>query len=126
MNIPESLLYTENHEWVRVDGEFAFVGITDYAQHEMGNIVFVELPEIGSKIIAGDPLGTLEAVKTVEDIFLPIGGEVVKINLDLADNPELINNSPYEDGWLIKIRYSEKEEIEKLLSADEYVKLIDK
>ena len=126
MQIPEALFYTENHEWVRVEGEFAFIGITDYAQHEMGNIVFVELPEVGEKISTGDPIGTLEAVKTVEDVFLPISGEVVKVNTDLADTPELINNSPYEDGWLIKIRYADKEDIEKLLSADEYLKLVDK
>ena len=126
MQIPESLFYTENHEWVRVEGDHAFIGITDYAQFEMGNIVFVELPEVGAKIIAGDPCGTLEAVKTVEDIFLPITGEIVKVNSDLADTPELINNSPYEDGWLIKIRYTDKEDIEKLLNADEYTKLVEK
>ena len=126
MNIPDTLFYTENHEWVRVDGEYAFVGVTDYAQHEMGNIVFVELPEVGEKIIAGDPLGTLEAVKTVEDIFLPVTGEIVKVNTDLAETPELINNSPYEEGWLVKIRITSKEDVEKLLRADEYIKLIDK
>ena len=126
MNIPETLLYTENHEWVRIDGEFAFVGITDYAQHEMGNIVFVELPEVGEKITAGDPLGTLEAVKTVEDIFLPVTGEIVKVNTDLAEAPEHINNSPYEEGWLVKVRITNKEDVEKLLRADEYIKLIDK
>jgi glycine cleavage system H protein len=91
----------------------------------MGNIVFVELPEVGDNIVAGDPLGTLEGVKTVEEIFLPISGEVVKVNTDLTDTPELINTSPYEDGWLVKVRYTSREDIEKLLNADEYKKVVD-
>jgi len=124
MDIRESLYYTENHEWLKIDGEYAFVGISDYAQHELGDIVFVELPEVGDLIHAGDPLGSLEAVKTVEEIFIPITGEVVKVNNDLSETPELINQSPYDDGWLIKIRYSNKEEIENLLSAEEYQKRI--
>jgi glycine cleavage system H protein len=125
MVILDELRYTENHEWIKVDGEFAYVGITDFAQHSMGNIVFVELPEVGDNIVAGDPLGTLEGVKTVEEIFLPISGEVVKVNTDLTDTPELINTSPYEDGWLVKVRYTSREDIEKLLNADEYKKVVD-
>jgi len=124
MDIRESLFYTENHEWLKIDGEYAFVGISDYAQHELGDIVFVELPEVGDLIHAGDPLGSLEAVKTVEEIFIPITGEVVKVNNDLSETPELINQSPYDDGWLIKIRYSNKEEIANLLTAEEYQKRI--
>jgi len=125
MEVRDTLLYTENHEWIRIEGENAFVGISDYAQHELGDIVFVELPEVGDVIHAGDPLGSLEAVKTVEDIYMPITGEVIKVNTDLSETPELINSSPYDDGWLIKIRYTSKEEVENLLSAEEYQKRVE-
>jgi len=125
MEIRDSLLYTDNHEWLRIEGEYAFIGISDYAQHELGDIVFVELPEIGDHIHAGDPLGQLEAVKTVEDVYMPISGKIVKVNTDLADTPELINQSPYDDGWLVKIQYDDKEEIQKLLNAEEYQKLVE-
>ena len=124
MEVLEDYRYTENHEWVRIDGEFAYIGITHFAQKELGEIVHVELPEMGDVLVAGDPLGSLEAVKTVEDIYCPISGEVEKLNADLFDTPELINQSPYEDGWLIKVRYSDKSEIEKMMTADEYRKLI--
>ena len=124
MEVLDELRYTESHEWVKVDGEFAYIGITDFAQHELGDIVHVEMPEEGDNVSAGDPLGSLEAVKTVEDIYSPISGEVIKINGDLFDTPELINNSPYTDGWLIKVRYTDKDEIEKMLTADEYRKHI--
>jgi glycine cleavage system H protein len=126
MDIPSNLRYSENHEWVLVDGEFATVGITDFAQYELGDIVFVELPDIGDNIQAGDPIGNLEAVKTVADICLPISGEIIKVNTDLADSPEMINKSPYGDGWLVKIRISNKEEIDNLLTAEEYTKLVSK
>jgi len=125
MEIRNTLLYTENHEWVKIEGEYAYIGITDYAQHELGDIVFVELPDLDIHINVGDPLGSLEAVKTVEDIYMPISGEVKKVNMDLADSPELINKSPYDDGWLIKIRVTDKEEIQKLLNAEEYQKLVE-
>ncbi|MCK9328371.1 MAG: glycine cleavage system protein GcvH [Candidatus Cloacimonetes bacterium] len=124
MEILDGLRYTESHEWVKLDGEYAYIGITDFAQHELGDIVHVEMPEEGTNINAGEPLGSLEAVKTVEDIYSPITGEVIKINADLFDTPELINNSPYVDGWLIKVRFSDKTEIEKLLTSDEYSKHI--
>ena len=120
MELFDNLRYTENHEWVKVEGEFAFIGITEYAANELGEIVHVELPEVGDNVIADDPLGSLEAVKTVEDIYSPVSGTVDKINENLFDSPELINNSPYEDGWLVKIRYSNKGEIEKLLTVEEY------
>jgi len=127
MEIRDTLLYTENHEWVRIEGENAFIGITDYAQHELGDIVFVELPDLDTQISVGDPLGSLEAVKTVEDIYMPISGKVITVNMDLADSPELINKSPYDDGWLIKILISDtdKEEIQKLLNAEEYQRLVE-
>jgi glycine cleavage system H protein len=124
MEVLENLYYTESHDWVRVDGENAFVGITAYAARELGEIVHVELPDVGEQVTAGDPLGSLEAVKTVEDIYSPVSGEVVKVNSDLFDTPELINNSPYEDGWLIQVRYKDKDEFEKLLTAEEYKKLL--
>ena len=120
MELLDDLRYTENHEWVKVDGEFAFIGITEYAANELGEIVHVELPEVGDHVVADDPLGSLEAVKTVEDIYSPVSGIVEKINDNLFDSPELINSSPYEDGWMVKIRYSNKGEIEKLLTVEEY------
>lgn len=124
MQVLEGLHYTETHEWVKVEGDFAFIGISDYAQHELGDIVHVELPEEGDEVAAGEPMGSLEAVKTVEDIISPISGEVIKVNIELFDQPELINNSPYEDGWLIKIRLSSKDEIENLLTSENYRKHI--
>ena len=125
MDVLNDLLYTENHEWVKIDHDFAIIGITAFAAKELGEIVHIELPEVGDQITADDQIGTLEAVKTVEDIYSPISGEVVKINNDLFDAPNLINKSPYEDGWLIKMRYDKREdEMEKLLSAEEYKKII--
>ena len=120
MIVLDDYRYTDNHEWVKVDGDFAYIGITDFAQRELGEIVHVELPDVGDNVLAGDPLGSLEAVKTVEDLYSPITGEIDKVNTDLADAPELINNSPYEDGWLVKVRYRDKDEIEKLLTPEEY------
>jgi len=120
MEILDDLRYTENHEWAKVDGDFVFIGITSYATNELGEIVHVELPDVGDQVTADDPLGTLEAVKTVEDIYSPVSGTIDKVNADLFDSPNLINDSPYQDGWLVKIRYSNKTEIEKLLTAEEY------
>ncbi len=125
MLIPDELYYTESHEWLRVEGDDAFMGITDFAQHELGDIVYVELPDAGKKVTAGEPCGSVEAVKAVEDIISPVSGKVESKNTDLEDNPDLINKSPYEDGWLIKIKLSSKEELENLLSAAEYKKLIE-
>ena len=124
MNIIDDLYYTESHEWVRVEGDTATVGITDFAQHELGDIVFVELPEVGMKVDAGEPCGSIEAVKAVEDMISPLSGKIVERNTDLEDSPDLMNKSPYEDGWLIKIRMSDKDELDNLLSAVEYKKAI--
>ena len=124
MEVLDDLLYTENHEWVRVEGEYATIGITFFAQKELGEIVHVELPEVGEMLASGDNYGSLEAVKTVEDLYSPITGEVHKINNDLFDAPDLLNSSPYENGWLIKIRFTAKDELENLLNPEEYRKII--
>jgi glycine cleavage system H protein len=124
MNIMEDLFYTESHEWVRIDGDIATIGISDFAQHELGDIVFVELPDVGMKVTAGEPCGSIEAVKAVEDMISPLSGKVSERNTDLEDSPDLINKSPYEDGWIIKVRISEKDELDNLLSAIEYKKII--
>jgi glycine cleavage system H protein len=125
MLIPDDLYYTESHEWIRLEGDMAFMGITDFAQHELGDIVYVELPDVGRKVAAGEPCGSIEAVKAVEDIICPISGKVDSRNGDLEDTPDLINKSPYEDGWLIRIKLSNMDELENLLSASEYAKLIE-
>ncbi|MBP7310349.1 MAG: glycine cleavage system protein GcvH [Candidatus Cloacimonetes bacterium] len=124
MLVKEDLLYTESHEWVRVEGDLAIIGISDFAQHELGDIVFVELPEVGTKVSSGEPCGSIEAVKAVEDLNSPVSGKVEEKNTDLEDSPDLINKSPYEDGWLIKVRLSNIDELENLLSALEYQKII--
>lgn len=125
MEIPEDLLYTEEHEWVYVeDDEIAVVGITDYAQGELGDVVFVELPKVGDPTRQMEPFGTIEAVKTVSDLFAPLSGEVVEVNALLEDQPQLINQDPYGDGWIIKIKMSDPTELESLLSPEEYRKLI--
>ncbi|MDD2331108.1 MAG: glycine cleavage system protein GcvH [Candidatus Cloacimonetes bacterium] len=125
MLIPEDLLYTETHEWIRVDGEVATIGITDFAQHELGDIVYVELPEAGIKVSAGEPCGSIEAVKAVEDINSPISGKVEEKNVDLEDTPDLINKSPYEDGWLYRVKLSNPEELENLLTPLDYKKIVE-
>lgn len=119
--IPDHLLYTEEHEWIEVeDDDVAVIGITDFAQGELGDIVFVELPQEGDKFSQGETLGTIEAVKTVEDMFAPVTGEVVAVNSALEDSPTLINSSPYQDGWIVRIRLADRDEIERLLSAADY------
>lgn len=121
----ENLLYTESHEWLKIDGEEAVIGITDYAQHELGDIVYVELPDVGDEVTKGEALGSIEAVKAVEDIISPITGEVLEVNEALEDSPEIINKSAFEDGWLIKVKLAEKDELDDLLDADSYKKLIE-
>jgi glycine cleavage system H protein len=123
MNVPEELQYTKSHEWVRTEDDTATVGITDYAQEELGDIVFVELPEEGATFEAGNSFGTVESVKAVSDLYSPVGGEVVEVNEALNDNPEKINEDPYGDGWIIKLRTSG--EGAELLSASEYEKLLE-
>ena len=120
MNIPSNLLYTEEHEWIRIDGDVAVVGITDFAQSELGELVYVEVETVGETITAGEVFGTVEAVKTTSDLFMPLSGEILELNGELEDNPEVINESPYEGGWIVKIKLSNPEEVESLLSAEDY------
>ena len=124
MNVPETLLYTSDHEWIKIEGDTATIGITDFAQGELGDIVYVEIETKGETINHGDIFGTVEAVKTVSDLFMPLSGEVLEINPELESNPETVNDSPYENGWMIKISISNKLEIDQLLSAAGYLKLI--
>ena len=122
MSVPEELQYTRSHEWVRTEGDTATIGITDYAQEELGDIVFVELPEEGATFDAGDSLGTLESVKAVSDIYTPVGGEVVDVNSALDDSPEKINEDPYGEGWIAKLSVSDEGD---LLSASDYEQLLE-
>lgn len=125
MNLPENLYYTESHEWISVQDDIATIGITDFAQSELGDIVFVELPEVGSKVSADEPCGSIEAVKAVEDLIAPLSGKVEEKNIDLEDSPDLINKSAFEEGWLFKIRISAPEELEKLMSALDYRRMVE-
>jgi glycine cleavage system H protein len=120
MNYPEDLQYARSDEWVRVEGETATVGISDYAQHELGDIVYVELPEVGATVSPGVAFGVVESVKAVSDLVSPVGGEVLEANTPVTDDPSIINASPYGDGWLIKVRVTAQSE--ELISADEYVR----
>ncbi len=120
MNIPDNLKYTRDHEWIRTEGEVAFAGITDFAQGELGDIVFVEIETEGEKLEKGEVFGTIEAVKTVSDVFMPVSGEVEEVNSVLNDHPELINKDPYGEGWMIRIRMTKSPELDELLSPAEY------
>lgn len=124
MNIPEDLKYTKDHEWVRVEGNIAVVGVTDFAQGELGDIVYVEVDSLNETLDAEEVFGTIEAVKTVSDLFLPVSGEIVELNESVEDEPELVNNDPYGDGWIIKVDMSNYDELDGLLSAEEYKNLI--
>lgn len=124
MNIPENLKYTKDHEWVRVEGEEAYIGITDFAQKELGDIVYVEVETIDETIEEGEVFGTVEAVKTVSDLFMPVSGTVLEFNEALEDAPESVNEDPYEKGWMIKIKLSDASAVESLLSASDYKELI--
>jgi glycine cleavage system H protein len=124
MKVPKDLRYTKEHEWVRASGQEAEVGITDFAQGELGDVVFVELPPVGARVTQMKSFGTIDAVKTVSDLFAPVSGEVVAVNTELKENPALINQSPYEKGWMIRIRVANPAEIESLLSADAYEKAL--
>ncbi len=125
MKIPAELKYTEDHEWVRVEGDTATVGITDFAQGELGDVVFVEIETEGEELDKGETFGTVEAVKTVSDLFMPVGGEVTEVNEALADEPELVNKDPYGKGWMIKIKMSNTSELDDLMSADDYKKMVE-
>ena len=125
MNLPEELKYTEEHEWIKVDGNIATIGITDFAQGELGDIVYIEIDSIGNELNVSEIFGTVEAVKTVSDLFMPIKGTVLEINSNIESTPEIVNEDPYDKGWIIKIEISENGDIENLLSADDYRKMID-
>ena len=125
MNIPEELKYTEEHEWVRIEDNIAVVGITDFAQGELGDIVYLEIDTLDSQIDSNEVFGTVEAVKTVSDLFMPIAGKVVEVNANLEDKPELVNEYPYGEGCIIKIDISEQSQIDSLLSPSDYKNLID-
>ncbi|GAE85462.1 glycine cleavage system protein GcvH [Bacteroides reticulotermitis] len=125
MNFPQNLKYTNEHEWIRVEGDIAYVGITDYAQEQLGDIVFVDIVAVGETLNANDVFGSIEVVKTVSDLFLPVAGEVLEQNDTLEDNPELVNQDPYGKGWLIKIKPAAIADVEGLLSADAYKALIN-
>jgi len=122
LNIPEDLQYTKSHEWVRIEGDTATIGITDHAQDELGDVVFVELPDEGDTFDAGDSFGTVESVKAVSDLYTPVGGEVVEVNSALEDAPEHINEDPYGEGWIVKLRTTDEAD---LLSPEEYEKVVE-
>ncbi len=125
MNIPENLKYTKDHEWLRIEGDEGYIGITEFAQKELGDIVFVEVETIEETLEKEEIFGTIEAVKTVSDMFMPISGEVIDFNQSLEANPEIINTDPYGEGWIIKIKITKPEEIKELLSSEQYKEIIE-
>jgi len=125
VNIPEELKYTEEHEWIRLEGNIATVGITDFAQSELGDIVYIEVDTLDSEINSNDVFGTVEAVKTVSDLFMPVTGKVIEVNSSLEDAPEVVNDDPYGQGWIIKIEVTNPTDVETLMSSDNYRNLID-
>lgn len=124
MSIPKDLRYTQEHEWVKIEGNKVRVGITDFAQHELGDIVFVELPEAGDTVTFNEPFGSVESVKTVSELYSPVSGTVVEVNDELSDNPEFVNESPYENAWMVVIELSNESEVEQLMTAEAYEELI--
>ena len=125
MNIPSDLKYSKDHEWVKVDGDTAIIGITDFAQRELGDIVYVEIESVGEELDEQSVFGTVEAVKTVSDLFMPLNGEVLELNTALEDTPEAVNEDPYESGWMIKIKIQNPDQLNELLDADQYKSLIE-
>lgn len=125
MSVLENLKYTKDHEWIRVEGDEAYIGITEFAQGELGDIVFVEVETEGENLAKEEAFGTIEAVKTVSDLFMPIGGEVLEFNADLEDAPELINSDPFEKGWIIKVKMSDTSELDDLMTPEDYKALIE-
>lgn len=123
--IESGIFYTREHEWVSVDNDIATIGISDYAQNSLGDLVFVELPEVGTKIAKGDTPMVVESYKAASDVYTPISGEIIEINESLADSPEQVNQSPYEDGWLVKVKFSNNSEVEELMDADGYKEYLD-
>ena len=124
MNHPNSLMYTSEHEWVKIEDNIATIGITDFAQSELGDIIFLEFPEIDESFEEGDVFGTIEAVKTVSDLFMPISGKILEVNEDLNDFPENVNESPYESGWMVKVQLNDNSSTDSLLNSESYLKLI--
>lgn len=124
MNFPADLRYTKDHEWIKLDGDIAVIGITDFAQSELGDIVYVEVESIGKPLQAGDVFGTVEAVKTVSDLFLPVGGTVTELNPALSNAPELVNNDPYGEGWMVKMKVDNPADLQELLSAEGYEAIV--
>jgi glycine cleavage system H protein len=124
MEIPEGLKYSKEHEWVLVEGKSATIGITEYAQEELGDIVYVELPEVGEKVVKDDPFGAVESVKAVSDVYAPVSGAVLEVNDVLPDNPETINDDPYGDGWMIRVELSDMDDLKDLMDAEEYAEYV--
>ena len=124
MTSPQDLKYTKSHEWVRVDGDIATIGVTDYAQSELGDITYLELPDVGGSVSGGEPFGVVESVKAASDIYTPIDGEVIERNEDAIAAPDVVNSSPYDGAWLIKVRVSDAAQLEQLMSAEEYEELL--
>jgi glycine cleavage system H protein len=125
MNIPENLYYTSDHEWIKVEGNTGIVGVTDFAQHQLGDIVFVDVATVGETLAEGDTFGTIEAVKTVSDLFIPVDAEVVEFNEALNNEPELINKDPYNAGWIVKVKIADTSKLAALLSAEQYKALVE-
>ncbi|WP_138418503.1 glycine cleavage system protein GcvH [Aquibacillus sediminis] len=125
MNLPEDLRYSEEHEWVKVEGDKVRIGITDHAQDELGDIVFVELPEVGDELAVDDPFGSVESVKTVSELYAPISGKVVEVNEELDDSPEYVNESPYEKAWMVVVEPSDSSQIDKLMTAANYQAMLE-
>ena len=124
MNVPENLMYTKDHEWIRIEGDIAYVGVTDFAQGELGDIVFVEIETVGETLGREEIFGTIEAVKTVSDMFMPVSGEIVEVNPSIEDSPDVVNKDPYGQGWMVKIKVSDHSELNDLLTAEKYVALL--
>ena len=125
MNFPEQLKYTSEHEWIRTEGDVAYVGITDYAQSQLGDIVFVDVPTVGETLKKDEVFGTIEVVKTISDLFIPVSGEVLELNEQLEGNPELVNSDPYGEGWIIKVKLTDLKELDNLLDAAAYKKVVN-
>jgi len=125
MNLPADLKYTKEHEWAKIEGSIVTIGVTDFAQSELGDIAWLEMPSVGDETKIGEAFGTIEAVKTVEDLYAPVSGKIIEINSELLDSPELVNDDPYGKGWIVKLELSDEAEIAKLLSADDYAGLIE-
>jgi len=124
MNVPQNLMFTQDHEWIRVEGDFAFVGVTDYAQSNLGDIVFLEIETVGETLAKGEAFGNIEAVKAVEELYMPVSGDVIEINPVLEASPELVNKDPYGEGWMVKIKLTDSAELAGLLDSIAYAKLI--